>query len=137
MKPFLIIIFIFLTISCSSTKDTVSNSGELNGSWVPVKQEIGGQELAEADFQNQKLAIVDTSFLFIAEGADEGTIKYINGKMDIYIDTGVNAGKHFTAIYELNGGLLTICYDLTGEIYPEAFETKSNSNFFLSVFAKE
>jgi uncharacterized protein (TIGR03067 family) len=137
MKSLLKFFLICLVVSCSSTKESGTSSGELDGGWIPVKQEIGGKELPQTDFENQRLSILGNAFLFIAEGVDEGTIKYINGKMDIYIDAGVNAGKHFTAIYELKGGLLTICYDLTGEVFPEAFETKSNSNFFLSVFTKE
>ncbi len=137
MKPFSIILFIYLAVACSSTKETAFNSGELNGSWLPVKQQIGGKELAESDFQNQKLAIVDTSFLFIAESADEGSVAYSDGKMDIYVDVGVNAGRHFAAIYKLENELLTICYNLAEDIYPKSFETKSSPTLFLSVFRRE
>ena len=79
-----------------------------------------------------------------AESADKGEVTYNNGKMDIYGKEGVNAGKHFTAIYKYEnlpaggaGGQLTICYNLMGDSYPEAFETKSKPVLFLSVFKKE
>jgi len=124
-------------ISCSSTKETVSNSGELNGSWKPIKQEMDGQELPLSSFDYQRLAIADSSFLFVAEGVDQGIVKYNSGKMNIYIQVGVNAGKHFPAIYKFENNELTICYNLAGDGYPEAFETKSNPDFFLSVFKKE
>jgi hypothetical protein len=57
--------------------------------------------------------------------------------MDIYGKEGVNAGKHFTAIYKIENGQLTICYNLSGDGYPEAFETNTKPTLFLSVFKKE
>ncbi len=56
--------------------------------------------------------------------------------MDIYGKEGVNAGKHFTAIYKYDNEQLTICYNLSGDSYPKTFETKSKSRLFLSVFKK-
>jgi len=126
-----------LIVSCSSSKEITSTSGELDGSWLPVKQEIRGQELPLESFLNQRLTIIDTSFLFIAEGADEGTIKYDGSKMDIHVESGVNAGKFFPAIFKLENSLLTICYNLAGNSYPKEFETLSNPNFFLVVFKRE
>jgi uncharacterized protein (TIGR03067 family) len=137
MKPLLIIFFIFLAVSCSSTKETASNSGDLDGDWYPIQQEINGQQLELASFENQKLVIIESSFIFMAESVDEGNITYDNGKMDIYVDTGVNAGRHFKAIYKLENDLLTLCYDLKGGDYPESFDTSSNPNLFLSIFRKE
>jgi len=137
MKPLLIIFFIFLAVSCSSTKETVSNSGELDGDWYPIQQEINGQQLELASFENQKLIIIGSSFIFMAESVDEGNVTYDNGKMDIYVDTGVNAGRLFKAIYKLENELLILCYDLKGGSYPESFDTSKNPNFFLSTFRKE
>ena len=57
--------------------------------------------------------------------------------MDIYGKEGVNTGKHFTAIYQFENGKLTVCYNLSGDSYPETFETKGKPMFFLSVFNKE
>ncbi len=57
--------------------------------------------------------------------------------MDIYGKEGVNTGKHFTAIYKIENGQLTICYNLLGNIYPEAFETKGKPMYFLSLFKKD
>jgi uncharacterized protein (TIGR03067 family) len=137
MKPLLIIFFIFLAVSCSSTKETPSNSGALDGDWYPIQQEINGQKLELASFENQKLVIIESSFIFVAEGVDEGNVTYDNGKMDIYVDTGVNAGRHFKAIYKLENDLLKLCYDLKGGSYPESFDTSNNPNLFLSIFRKE
>ena len=57
--------------------------------------------------------------------------------MDIYGKEGINAGKHFTAIYKYQNNQLTICYNLKGDSYPTAFETSAGPTLFLSVFQKE
>lgn len=112
-------------------------SNKLNSTWVPVKQEIGGTFLPEVAFKNQKLIIRDSTYTFFAESIDKGVVKYRDDKMDIYGKEGVNAGKHFTAIYKFENEQLIICYNLLGDSYPEAFETKSKPTLFLSVFKKE
>jgi uncharacterized protein (TIGR03067 family) len=112
-------------------------SNILNGSWTPVKQEIGGNPLPAAVFQKQKLVILDTVYTFTAESVDKGRLSYQNGQMDIYGREGVNSGKHYTAIYKLDNDQLTICYNLAGDSYPMAFETKSKPILFLSVFKKD
>ena len=110
---------------------------ELNGTWVPIKQEIGGTSLPHAAFEKQKLIISDSTYTFIAESVDKGVVRYRDYKMDIYGREGVNAGKHFTARYKLKAWRLTICYNLSGDGYPETFETKGKPRFFLCVFKKE
>ena len=97
---------------------------------------MGGTSLPKAALQ-QKLIIDDNGYTVIAESTDKGLIKYKDDdKMDIYSKDGVNAGKHFTALYKYQGGQLTICYNLTGDSYPQAFETKGKPTFFLSVFER-
>ncbi|MFI5203231.1 MAG: TIGR03067 domain-containing protein [Flavobacteriales bacterium] len=108
----------------------------LNGTWTPIKQEMGGTALPAAALDKQQLIISDSAYTFIAESVDKGIIKYDGNKMDIYGKDGVNAGKHFTAIFKLENGHLTICYNLKGDSYPEAFETKGQPLYFLSVFKK-
>jgi uncharacterized protein (TIGR03067 family) len=128
---------LILGFGCANTKNTTMKSNKLNGTWVPVKQEIGGTSLPEAVYKTQKLIINDSNYTVIAESVDKGVVKYNGDKMDIYGKDGVNAGKHFTAIYKYENDQLTICYNLTGDSYPEAFDTKGKPMFFLSVFKKE
>jgi uncharacterized protein (TIGR03067 family) len=108
----------------------------LFGKWIPVKLEINGAALPESSFITQQLILADSNYLFIAESVDKGIVKYTDNKMDIYGKEGVNAGKHFTALYTLEKELLTICYNLAGDKYPESFETKGKPTFFLAVFKK-
>lgn len=135
MKHFLIFAFAAFIIGCASTKKSTADVS-LNGSWTPVKQEIGGKELPSIAFQSQKLIISNNNYSFSAESIDKGTLNYKNGQMDIYGKEGVNAGKHFTAIYKIDNGQLTICYNLKGDNYPADFETKSQPTLFLSVYKK-
>jgi len=137
MRLTIFISLVILGLSCTSTKNATIKSGRLNGTWVPVEQEIGGMLLPKAVFQTQKLIINDSTYTFTAESIDKGVVKYRDDKMDIYGKEGVNAGKHFTAIYKYENEQLTICYNLLGNSYPETFETKSKPSLFLSVFKKE
>lgn len=109
----------------------------LNGDWVPVRQELGGQELPASIFANQKMVLADSNYTVMAESIDKGVVHYQKGRMDIYGMQGVNKGKHFTAIYRQDGDELWICYNLGGESYPESFNTRGHRFFFLSIFRKQ
>ena len=132
----LTLITILFALSCTSTKTTGVNSNVLNGTWIPVSQELGGKVLPKAVFESQKLIVTDSNYIFTAESVDKGIVKYSDGKMDIYGKEGVNSGKHFPALYKYENNQLTICYNLSGVNYPEAFETKGKPLYFLSVFKR-
>src|SRR5205809_7912969 len=111
-----------LVFGWTATKKAVTQTNNLNGTWIPVKQETAGKELPKAVYEKQKLAISDSNYTFTAESVDKGIVRYGKGdKMDIYGKEGVNTGKHFAAIYKLENEQLTICYNLAGDSYPEAF----------------
>lgn len=135
MRNFSFLCLMILGISCASVKPG-ANSNILNGTWIPVKQEIGGNELPAAAFASQKLIINDTTYTLYAESVDKGIVKYTYDNMDIYGKEGVNASKHFTAIYKIENNLVTICYNLLGTAYPAAYDTKGKPFYFLSVFKK-
>ncbi len=126
-----------LCFGCATTNKAMVKSNILNGSWVPVQQEIGGKVLPGAAFEKQKLIISDSTYTLSAESVDKGIVNYADNKMDIFGREGVNAGKHFTAIYKLENEQLIICYNLLGDSYPAAFETKGKAMYFLCTFKKE
>jgi uncharacterized protein (TIGR03067 family) len=109
----------------------------LDGTWVPVKQEMGGKPFPIAVYEKMKMIIQDSTYTVIAESVDKGIVRSKDGKLDIYGKEGVNAGKHFTALYKLENGTLTICYNLAGTEYPASFSTDGKPLYFLSVFRKE
>lgn len=123
--------------SCNSSKSSKAKQSELNGTWIPTRQELSGKALPAAVYGKQTLIIDNNNYTLIAESVDKGELKFDKGKMDIYGKEGVNAGKHFTAIYKLQNGELTICYDLSGKNYPAAFETSGSPTLFLSAFKRQ
>lgn len=130
MRPLLLLLFVFTGLMARA-------QASFNGTWVPVRQEFGGKTLPPAAYQGQKLIMQDSLYTVVAESVDKGVAKMNGNKLDIYGREGVNKGKHFTAIYQLKDGELTICYNLAGTTYPEGFDTQGHSMFFLSVFKKE
>lgn len=135
MRLKIFISFLLLSLGCTNSRN--DQLSKLNGNWIPVQEEIGGTAIPANSFQGQKLVLSDSNYTFNAESVDKGVVRCSGNKMDIYGKEGVNSGKHFTAIYKLENDQLTICYNLSGDGYPEAFVTKGNSNLFLSVFKKE
>ena len=101
MKYILLLTLALLIAACASSEKSLNDFSVLNGEWVPVKLEINGQELPKAAFENQKLIIADSTYMFIAESVDKGVVKLSGNKLDIFGKDGVNAGKHFTAIYKI------------------------------------
>lgn len=136
MRLLTIILLLCLGTGCATGKKTNAVHDPLNGTWVPVSEEIGGTVLPTTAFKSQQLIISDSNYTFTAESIDKGVVRYKADKMDIYGKEGVNTGKHFTAIYKSENGQLTICYNLSGKGYPEAFDTKGKPLYFLSVFKK-
>lgn len=137
MNRYLLFLGLFYLMSCATTKKAVVAPKPLDGTWIPVQQEMGGKAIPASLFANQKLILSDTNYTFIAESIDKGVVKMNGNKMDIYGKEGVNAGNHFKAIYKLENDLLTICYNLGGEIYPATFDSSGNPVYFLSVFKRE
>ena len=136
MRVVTILSLLIFSVSCITTKNPILKTGKLDGTWIPIRQEMGGTPLPESTLANQQLILKDTTYTFIAESVDKGIVKYGDEKMDIYGKEGVNAGNHITAIYKLENNQLTICYNLLGIGYPETYETKGNPMYFLSVFKK-
>lgn len=124
-----------IILGCGPTRSLAGNAGALNGAWVPVQQELNGSALPGAAYEGYILKIADTTYSYTDH--DKGAIYYKDGKMDIYGRQGVNAGKHFTAIYKKENGQLLICYNLAGTGYPAAFDTKKGVGLFLSVFKQQ
>lgn len=95
-----------------------------------------GSLLPDSAFKTQKLIINDSSYTLVAESVDKGIVRYKNNKMDIYGKDGVNAGKHFTAIYKYDNEQLTICYNLLGIAIQNHLRLKANRLFSFQ-FSKE
>lgn len=129
-----ILILLILFISCGTPK--VANISMLQGTWIPVQQEMGGKQLPQSVYEKQRLVITDTLYTFTAESVDKGTLAVQDSTMDIYGKEGVNTGRKIPAKYRIEGNKLYICYNLSGSGYPEVWETKGKPMYFLSVFKR-
>jgi uncharacterized protein (TIGR03067 family) len=137
MRPVIFIPLLMAGLCGVSIAHAQTRPDSLIGAWIPVAQALGGKVLPITVFEKDKLIICDTTYTVIAESVDQGLVKYSGNKMDIYGKQGANAGKHFMAIYKLENGRLTICYNLKGDSYPETFDTTGKPLFFISTFKKE
>ncbi len=136
MRLAVFIVLLIAVSGCAGSKKAGSATAVLNGTWVPVQQEMGGRALPASFYQSQQMIISDSNYTVTAESVDRGVVSVHDNKIDIYGRDGVNKGKHFTAIYKYEHEQLTICYDLSGKDYPQAFDTKGKPLYFLSVFRK-
>src|SRR5262245_44251365 len=98
------------------------------GTWHPIAVEMNGGPIALEPFGKMRLTLTETTYsLLVTEGTDKGTIKLDPKAKPAAIDVvgteGVNKGKTFLGIYKLEGGKLTICYDLSGKGRPTKFAT--------------
>jgi uncharacterized protein (TIGR03067 family) len=107
-----------------------------DGEWLPVHQEINGKTLLPKDFIIPRLMINGSTYTVLSEKPDEGIIRVKGRNLDIYSTDGTNNGRHLTAIYQIENSKLTICYNLKGNVYPQAFYTAHHPAYFLSVFKK-
>jgi uncharacterized protein (TIGR03067 family) len=136
MRAILFALVLLAELNCTSSKNSFMQTNKLNGTWIPVQQEMGGNPIPRSSFEKQKLIIQDSTYEFTAESVDKGAVQYKDNKMDIYGREGVNTGRHFNAIFKHEGNQLTICYNLKGDAYPEAFETQGHPLYFLCVFRR-
>jgi uncharacterized protein (TIGR03067 family) len=103
----------------------------IDGKWIPIEAELGGDKLAAGALSSFELAIRNGTY---EVPGDVGRIELPESDpraMDVIGTDGPNKGKTFPAIYELDGDLLTICYDLTGKARPTSFATEKGTKLFL------
>jgi len=112
---------------------------ELQGTWNAVKTELAGEPMN----WTVTLTIEGDSYTVQANGKpDKGSCKVDAsarpGKMAITGgEGGPNAGKTFLAIYELDGDMLRICYDLSGKKHPETFATQKGTPLYLVTYKRK
>ncbi len=119
----------------ASTQKINTNAEKLDGVWVTIRQEQDGKDLPEEVYEKYRLTITDSAYAYTND--DKGAVRYNNGKMDLYGREGANAGRHFTAIYKLEGDQLTICYNMAGDRYPGSFETRNDPSLLLTEYKRK
>ncbi|MCI0336595.1 MAG: TIGR03067 domain-containing protein [Acidobacteria bacterium] len=110
----------------------------IEGTWVIVEAELGGQKLPDESVKGTKLILTVDKYRY---QNDQGEYKLYPAEeikaMDIIGREGPNKGKNFLAIYELEGDKLKICYDLAGKTRPKKFKTETGTQQFLVTYQRE
>jgi uncharacterized protein (TIGR03067 family) len=115
---------------------------KLQGSWKPVKAELGGKPYPEGVLKMMKLDLTDGKYtVTIGQLRDEGTVKLDATKtprtMDIVGTKGPNQGKTIPAIYELTDNTLRVCYDLSSKARPKEFKTQEGTQLYLVEYQRQ
>jgi uncharacterized protein (TIGR03067 family) len=117
-------------------------AGSVEGDWVPVKAELGGQPMPEGLLKTISLKLANGIYeVMVANQPDKGTYE-LDAKsapkgMVIRGTEGPNKGKVFPAIYEMGNGTLRICYDLSGAKQPKEFKTVSGTKLYLVTYQRK
>jgi uncharacterized protein (TIGR03067 family) len=123
----------------ASVASDAPDSKAIEGTWTPVKAELGGQPLPDAVLKTISLKLHHGQYdVSVAGEPDKGTYA-INSStkpksMTITGTDGPNKGKTFPAIYELEGETLRICYDLSGKQLPAEFKTGIGTKLYLVTY---
>jgi uncharacterized protein (TIGR03067 family) len=120
------------------TAFSIDDSKLIEGNWLIVEAELGGQKLPDEGIKDRKLSLKGGKYSI---ENDHGEYK-IDPKtkiksIDITGTEGPNKGRLILAIYELQDDSLRICYDLEGRVRPKEFITKSGTKQFLVTYRRE
>ena len=108
------------------------DSKAIEGTWVIVEAELGGQKLES--IKGTKLILTGGKYQY---QTDKGEYKLYPAEETKAIDIvgleGSNKGKTILAIYQLEGDRLKICYELTGKTRPTTFKAETGTRQFLVI----
>jgi uncharacterized protein (TIGR03067 family) len=127
--------------SLASAEDAKDDAKKLDGDWVLLEGEVGGEKLPAEVIKTVKLTLKGDSYVASVSGRlDKGTITILPDKkpkaMDITGTEGPNKDKTIPAIYELDGDTLKICYALEGGKRPTEFKAKGDAKLFLATYRR-
>jgi len=144
MKTILCICLAIATSSTAFAADEPDDTKAVQGIWIPVKAELGGQPMPDAILKTITLKTGNGEYeVSVADGPepDKGTYTLdstTNPKaMTITSVKGPNAGKTFPAIYELTSDTLRVCYDLSGAKRPTEFKTSAGTQLYLATYNRK
>jgi uncharacterized protein (TIGR03067 family) len=143
MKKLLCILVIAFASLTSFAGDDSADVKSLQGTWLPVKAELGGKPMPDAVLKKITLTLTnhDYEVTITGEQSDHGTWTLdtsANPKgMSVTGTKGPNNGKTFPCTYELNGDTLRICYDLSGAKRPTEFKTTAGTKLYLVTYSRK
>ena len=109
----------------------------LPGKWLPVRAELDGQPAPALALERMEFHLTATDYAvhFGGEPYDCGTFTHTETTLHLTAQKGPNAGRVITAIYQLAGDRLRICYGLDGTS-PSVFKTSPASARYLVTYRR-
>ncbi len=136
MRPHAIALAVLLLSAAAFHAGASAPAGDVEGTWAPAKGELGGKPFPDEILKVITLKIEGDSYhLTLGGQVDKGTCKLLPDArpkaMDIVGTDGPNKGRTILAIYERDGDILRVCYELGGKARPAEFKSPEGSKVFL------
>jgi uncharacterized protein (TIGR03067 family) len=114
-----------------------ADAAALNGRWIATDAELGGVRLPGEVLSELTLHLKAGRFVF---GNDSGIIAvdldHRPHALDVVATAGPNYGRFVPAIFEQAGGMLRVCYDLSGRERPREFRAPLGTRRFLVTYRR-
>jgi uncharacterized protein (TIGR03067 family) len=131
-----------LAASPAPAASPADDAKAIQGTWKPAGAELAGHRLSDRLTARITLTLSDGAYtVTVGDSTDKGTYKIDPSthprSITLTGTEGPHQGKTFAAIYELDGDILRICYDLTGQQAPKDFKTEPNTKLYLVTYMRE
>ena len=140
LKPIVAVLVLALSsvVALAADKDAAS----MEGTWLPATAELAGKPFPDEVRKSIKLVIQGDQYtVTVGQQVDKGTVKLDPSAkpkaLDITGTEGPNKGRTIPAIYEQNGDMLRICYDLSCKQRPAEFKSEAGTQLFLVSYRRE
>jgi len=143
MKNFFCIASIAFASLSAFAADDSTDVKALQGSWIPVKAELGAQPLPAEVLKKITLTLTNQNYevTIVGEQPDSGAWSVDTSSkpkgMTIVGTKGPNSGKTFPCIYDIKGDTFRICYDLSGAKRPTEFKTAAGTKLYLVTYNRK
>lgn len=136
---FLLVSIAVVMTACDGNKG--GDAKNIEGTWAIADAQLGGVTLPAQVANAITLKLDGGKYEVKAESLDKGTYTMDAAaqpkSLDIYGGEGPNAGKHYPCIYELQGDVLKVCYQLGDGPRPTEFKSPAGSKIFLVTYHRK
>ena len=140
--PLLMLLGLLGACMTTTNNNDISDLNDLKsmqGLWKPNSAVLSGQAMPDVVLQGMSLEITEDNYTVLAAGSkDQGTLTLDETlkQMQIFSLAGPNQGKALTAIYKLEDDRLSICYDLSGQSFPDDFTSEPGTQNYLVIYTR-
>jgi uncharacterized protein (TIGR03067 family) len=110
----------------------------LHGHWQPIRAELDGQPAPALALERMEFVLSESGYSvsFGGEVYDRGSFTHTETTLNMTATQGPHDGRVISAIYQLVGDRLRVCYALDGTA-PDAFKTAPGSQRYLVTYRRQ